>query len=161
MTEIRSDTELRNLLGNILEDTIEKVSDKVLEMLIEYINKYVYGSNPKPNEIYYNGTRKPTYEFREAFRWDEMKKGLIEISRMLFYDPSKMRHDADTYLHGSKVGGDSRANLADILNVSGFTSSWNWKKSEPYWDNFIDDLFKGELDKMFTEAFKYYGIIRS
>lgn len=158
MPDIKSDAQLRLMMGQVSEAVIESVSEIILKKLQDNIWRDTYMSDYYPNVEYYGGSGKPTGQFVSAFQWSRIFYSIKKLTRELYYDPSDMKYDPDTYLHGSKVGGDARESLADILNVDGYTSSWNWKKRKPYWDNTIRELFEGKIiEKEFQKALKQYG----
>jgi hypothetical protein len=148
---IKNDAELLAVLGVAIEQVINNVSDRVIVLLQENIKRYVLTQESDWYER--------TGEFINAFRWDQLHASLNNFSRMLFYDPTTMHFDMDKFIHGSPWGGDATDNLADILNVEGYTSSLQWKLSHPYWDITIRQLFDGgQLENIFREEFLRVGL---
>lgn len=164
-TDINNDAELIKILQSILEQVIEKVAKRVEFSLSTYIMRDVYHSHGV-NAVYHDGSRTPTYEFLNAWKFTPtVKSGLLNLTKELYYDWNSMRFDGDSWLHGSNIEGwgDSRQYLAQILNGDTQLSSlWMTRQRKDYWDNFIEDLLdKKKLDNWFSEEFKKFGIRRS
>jgi hypothetical protein len=174
-------------LKPIVDSVLEDVSGKVLNLLKEHIYRDVYRLEYFPNKIYHGTSYEdkmgggkstfhsyPTFQFLDAWKLSDMKNVVNGSVKELFYDWSGMDFDAETWLHGSKWG-DARENLAEILNVYGYTSSLMVssvvghyvpndrpfsKLRAPYYELFLVDLFvKGELITMFVEAFAERGFV--
>lgn len=159
MPDIKNNTMLVKMLSKVASEVIFQVSSDMLEVLANDIMEYTYGV--LPNAYYYNGTGMPTFQFLEAFKLSDVQQKMNEIVTELYYDWQTMDYDPSTYLHGTTWSGDLRQELADILNVSGYTGFSN-KDREPYWDIFIQDMFSGGLEKLFDkytkQEFKKFGI---
>jgi len=144
---ITNDEQMIMMLGGIASKVIEKVSTDMLFILKGYINDETY--TDVPNAWYYNGDKKPTYQFREAFEFTKIENKMKQIVTELFYNWQEMSYDPDTFLHGSPWNGDMRQQLADILNVDGSTGFSN-KIRQPYWDDYIKAMFdQNGLTKLF------------
>lgn len=158
---ITNDIEMATMLSNIASKVIEKVSKDMLFILKEYINDETY--DPLPNAYYYNGSGKPTFQFREAFEFTQIENKIKQVVTELFYNWQEMSYDPDTFLHGSPWNGDMRQQLADILNVDGSTG-FSTKIRKPYWDDYIKEMFdQNGLTKLFDvymrQEFGKQGII--
>jgi hypothetical protein len=146
-------------------EALEAASEEILEIFKrKYVEKYIYNSHGK-NSIYHAGSGKPSYEFRDAWRFTELRKQLNIISTELWYNPGRLEFDMDTFKHGSlySTPPDSRASLMDILNKSGYSSSlWlSVSRSVPYWDKFLEDAFSGGLlNKVITKHFTSRGFVK-
>ena len=156
----RNNAELTAMLMPIASNVIKLVSDGMLTVLQRHIDDETY--DPLPNADYYNGSGTPTFQFKHAFEFTEVQTQMNEVVSELFYNWQNMSYDPDTFLHGSSWNGDMRERLADILNTNGSTGFSN-KVREPYWDNFITELFdNGGLEKLFDvymrQEFNILGI---
>lgn len=161
--QIRNEQDLRKIMQKAVNDVILVVSEKLLVKLKEQIKQDVY---TEPNTWY-----ERTGEFENAFVWGSIRKGINSITREMSYDSSRVKHDGK-WVHGNP-GRSSAENLADILNLAfnsyepGYTSSLKFGDRyfshyrRPYWENYIELLFdKNGLEKMFTEEFSKYGIVK-
>jgi len=171
-TLIKNSQILRAVLETAIEEVIREVSDKVSKRLKENINEYTYFFDYYPNQIYYNGTRTATHEFRDkAWTWTDIRKSSNSIKRKLFYDwkqLSKMGSGEDTWKHGSLIEGwgrDGRQYLAENLNIEGHRSSLRVgnrffdKERRAFWDITIKELFdEGQLEKWLIEGFTKRGL---
>lgn len=155
------------LVEKAVEEALEAITAEVLVIFKrDYVMKYVYESH-MPNVKYHNNTRKPTYEFLEAWDWTALRKKVNSISKELWFDSSKLSHDEPSYLHGSKYSTpeDVRDKLMDILNKAGRSSSL-WLSSTAirpvaYWDKFLDDFIDGgEMDRIITKHFASKGFVK-
>lgn len=164
-------------LNSVIEEVLESVSKRVLDALKQHIYKDTYKFEYWPNRMYHSrgaGDGYPTFQFLDAWKLSEMKRTVSGAVKELFYDYSGMDFEAESWLHGSRWG-DARENLAEILNVAGYTSSLMVssvvghyvpndrpfsKFRAPYYDLFITDMFaKGELQSIFVEEFAEMGFI--
>lgn len=163
--DIRSEQDLNQFLERAIEEALDAASEELLEVFKKkYIQKYVYESHGI-NEIYHGGSGKPTREFSEAWDWTKIKKQLNLLTKELWYNPSKLGFDMETFKHGSPYSTppDSRASLMDILNKSGYSSSlWlSVNRDVPYWDKFVEDCFSGGLlERTLSKHFLAKGFIR-
>jgi len=176
---IRQKGDFVKLMNPILSKVINNMEKDIRSILREYITKYVYDygttmnadsysddDNEYPtepsklNRVYWNGTGMPTYEFLNAWIWEKVSSNVSSITTRLFNDPTLMRYDPETYLHGSNSTGDMRKELANILNVDGVSSGdFPLKERKPYWDYLIEDLFdKGLMDAIFYKACEDNGL---
>jgi hypothetical protein len=155
-------------MEGIVEEVINDVSWELTTMLEDYIKMFTYRFEYYPNSVYHNKSHEPTYEFLRAWKWSKIRKEVKSMFMEMQYDSSDMRYDPKTWLHGS-YSGDARENLADILNVTGYTSSLMApsgtrllsKLRMPYWDLYIEALFsRGKLNQMFDKEFRRFGIKR-
>lgn len=142
----------------LAEEALEEIAEEVLDLFKkEYISRYAYISNPQLYER--------TMQFRESWKWTELKKFVKTLSKEMYYDPSGMTFNPEKFQHGSKYSTppDVRDNLMDILNKKGYSSSlWlSVYRETPYWDRFIADMFQGgALDKIIDKHFRSKGFIR-
>jgi len=171
MQNITNNGQLGIIFNNIAENVIGIVSEKMYDSLQEIIQRDVYDAAEgiEPRKWYLPPDKKPTYEFKKAFHFEEIRSKLTEVTRRLFYDWMSMsvgttnEESADgksgTYVHTQ--GGDFRQQMAEAFNIDGFVSGdFNnvSRKREPYWDNFIMLWFDAEiLDGEFTAALAQYG----
>jgi hypothetical protein len=156
MATIRNDATLRAEMEKAAREALEGATKEILEVFKkEYVLKYAYISNPKKYER--------TMEFLNSWEWEDIKKAFKSLSTVMFYNPDLMHtFDPDRFIHGSKYSSppDVRDNLMDILNKKGFSSSlWlSVYRDTPYWDKFIQDMFKGGLlDRILTKHFSKVG----
>jgi hypothetical protein len=146
------------------EKIISRVSKKVLKQLQDNIIEHVYKSHPG-NKVYFDGSRKPTMEFFNAWKWAELEKTVTGVCRELFYSWQDMGVNEGGYKHSSVSANwpiDTRMQLADYLNVDGYDSSlWISVKREPYFNITIKELFEdGLLDKWFDQEAKKIGFTK-
>jgi len=159
MPQIKTEQDLKKIMEQATKKAIQGASNEILELFQEeYLKKIAYISNPKMYQR--------TNEFFESWNFTDVKKLLNIISTELWYNPSKLvTFDSDNFIHGSKYSSppDVRDNLEKILNKSGYSSSlWlSVKRSAPYWDTFIYDMFSGgQLDKIVSKHFVANGFTR-
>lgn len=159
-------------MQDIAEEVIEQVSFDLAKLLVDYIDMFVYKYEYFPNQTYYKGSGKPTYEFRKAWKISKIKPTVKGITQEIYYDWQSMSYDPDTWKHGSNVPGwpqDAREQLADWLNVTGYTSGLSLngtrplsKLRMPYFDIWTEKLFdKNEIRNRLDKEFKSYGIVRT
>jgi hypothetical protein len=163
--KISSEAALKKALEDILERIIKKVSEKILKQLQKDIIENVYKSH-SPNRVYFDNTRKPTMEFYRAWKWDEVTRGVNELTRTLFHDWESMGVDEGGYKHSSVSANwpiDTRQFLPEYLNVDGHDSSlWISVTRRPFWDCFLEKMFTGGMiDKWFEEELKKAGMIKN
>ena len=159
---IQNQADLSSVIENQARKAIEEATEEVLDLFKEkYVQAMVYDSH-EPNKDYYNKSKTPTGEFKEAWLWTDIKKSANRLITTFFYNPSLLSHDAPTFLHGSTFGSptDAREDLAAILNKTGPSSS-HWIsviRPQAYFDEFIQDMFdNGDLEKILTKYFVKYG----
>lgn len=142
---------------------IRNVSKRVLELLQDNIKEYVYNSHG-PNSVYLNGSKKPSYEFLNAWKWDDIEKNIQGVTRRLFYNWQGMGVDEGGYKHSSVSEYwpiDTREYLADYLNVHGKDSSlWISVERQPFWNITIAELEAQFIYKWFDEEARKLGLIR-
>lgn len=171
---ISNENELIKVMKEAVRKALDGVTKDVLQIFREeYIMKMVYEEHI-PNSRYYNNSRTPTYEFKDAWDWSAIREDVKELSTQLWYDGSTLSFDEigddwrnDTYLHGSRYSTppDVRMHLMDILNKKGRSSSL-WLSStavrkRAYWTEFIKDMItRGELEKIVTKHFVANGFIK-
>lgn len=165
-TVITTSLELSIILENIAEEVINDVAEEVLKIVKERIMLDVYKFDYFPNKRYWNDTGMPTFQFLNAFQWQNgFDRRIGGISKLFSYRPETMEYDPFTSLHGNLID-DLREELAGILNVSGKDENnvYGGKRRQPYWDNILYELFStsegqvGGLDVLFTKAFQKRGI---
>jgi hypothetical protein len=164
MTDIQNETQLQQELEKIIEKVFEIVSEKISQRLKAQIYKDVFTEK--------NTWYERTGDFERSWKWGSVKKSLLTITKELGYDPSDMNWNPKRWEHGNP-GRSSVDNLADILNLAfndyraGYTSGLMFGNRHfshfrrPYWENLIESLFdRGELERMFTQEFARYGIVK-
>jgi hypothetical protein len=161
---ITNDWDMYSVLSKITVNVIQKVSECVADDLWESIQQNTYELGGLPNVSYYEkNDHMPTFQFKNAFFFDEIVNNLKEIFSELSYHWEKMDVDLPTLLHGSPSSGDMREKLAEILNVND-QFFYETKPRMPYWDIFIEDEFsngkiKRYFDKYMREEFTKIGAI--
>ena len=160
MATIKNESELLSVMEEAAREALEAVTEEVLRLFKSaYIRKYVYGSHGK-NIVYYDGSRKPTYEFEDAWVWTEIKKQLKSLVTTMWYDPSNMKFHMNTFLHGSKYSTppDVRDNLPAILEGKQSSLWLSVYRPIKFYEKFIEDMFdKGELEKIIIKHFEANG----
>jgi hypothetical protein len=146
------------ILKKAITSCIEHLSDKILECVQDHIQKDTYGS--LPNKVYNNGTGNPTFEFKNAFKFEGIKNSVKEISNKLFYDWTTMStpSQSNKYLHGNfNEGQDRRSILAELLNVNGIDggNDWGGKERQAFWDNALKDI-NNKFDGWAREAYNKF-----
>jgi hypothetical protein len=178
MADIKNEAEMLALLERVTTEIIQEVSQQVLGDLRISIRKFAYNDDPLgegigqgiPNRKYLGGEFDgisetqitpglPSGEFLDSWEFTPLVKTVNTITATLFNNWETMEFDADQYKHGSKLWGDARQFLQEILNerkeaYSGWTSSWAWKYiAYGYWDEFIKEMYdKGKISKYFRDA---------
>lgn len=150
---IRTDDDLEKVFTPIINKVVENMAKRIDKLLTQHINTDTYGINKNvtgtpPINLYYLGgdgtanSGTPSYEFRD-FAWSmKVSQGVFS----LFFDSGRMSPPSQSkpFLHGNIYAGeDRRAQLAEILNVSGEAPHGDFdsgKNRQPFWDNFLDDL---------------------
>lgn len=145
----------------ILEPVIDKATKYFLAELRENILKYAYQSDEarpvgrkKDGTVsrysggvawYLGGTRQPSFEFLEAFKWKDLQFTAQSVIAKMIYDWQSMEYDGSDgmYKHGNESSwGDVRSMLDEYLNKDGFTSShWLARRVKPYWDRTMKKMF--------------------
>lgn len=139
-----------------MEEALEAITEEVLDLFRkEYIRKYVYNSHGS-NVDYHAGSGVPTYEFENAWDWTPIRRQVNSLVTELWYNPSRLTFDADTFKHGSIYSRpeDVRASLMDILNKTGYSSSlWlSVSRDTAYWEQFLIDMFdSGKLGQIINK----------
>lgn len=176
---IETKQELTAEIMKLTKRALNKLGDKLLDELSEQILKDTYNADYMPNMVYYGGKYgddnygfyEPTYEFLEA--WNKTinaSKAKNESSISIGYNPKALSAKP----HRSIVTGkDVRKNLANMLDVEGYTSSLEVgsmgnpemgieatirnvsKYRRPYWKNFMNKLRKrGLMRKLIQQSAK-------
>lgn len=147
----------------ILEPVIDKATKYFLAQLRENILKYAYqgdearitgrkrdGSGTVTSTSggvawYLGGTRTPSFEFLEAFKWKDLQITAQSVIAKMIYDWQGMEYDGSEgmYKHGNTYSwGDARSMLDIWLDKDGFTSShWLARRVKPYWKITIKKMF--------------------
>lgn len=159
MGGLNNSFEIQMMMRNqILEPIIDKATKYFLAHLRENILKYAYqGDEARPTRKktgekysggvswYLGGTRRPSFEFLEAFKWKDLQKTSKSVIAKMVYDWQSMEYDgsADMYKHGNEYSwGDARSMLDEWLNKDGQTSThWLARSVKPYWKKTIDRMF--------------------
>lgn len=157
---ITNQKDFDKILNAAITKCIGDISNKILECVQDHIWQDVYSYAYYPNVAYDNGSGTPTFEFRDAFRFEGIKKSVDEISNRLFYDWSTMSKPSQSnkYLHGNfNKGEDRRSILADLLNVNGIDggNDWGGKERNAFWDNALKDI-NSKFDGWAREAYNKY-----
>lgn len=141
---------------------IEKLTKFFMAHLRENILKYAYqGDEARPTgrknpsgvghtkyrggvAWYLEGTRTPSYEFLEAFKWKPLEITMQSVIAKMIYDWQSMEYDGSdgVYKHGNMSSwGDVRDMLDVYLNQNGVTSShWLARAVRPYWKITIERM---------------------
>jgi hypothetical protein len=164
MTDIQNEAQMQKELEKIIEKVFEVVSGKVAQKLQQQIRKDVYTEK--------NSWYERTGDFERSWKWGEVKKNLLTITKEFKYDPTDMNWNPKRWEHGNP-GRSAVDNLADILNLAfnnyraGYTSNMMFGDRHfshfrrPYWENLIESLFdNGEMERMFTQEFAKYGVVK-
>jgi len=133
---------------------VSYISDKILECVQSHIWDDVYRYDYFPNRKYEDGTKMPTFQFLNAFKFEEMKIKSDEISAKLFYDWQKMEPPSlnHPFTHGVYGVEDTRSVLAELLNVTGISG---YKKRNAFWDNAIEEI-EQKFNLWAREAYNKY-----
>ena len=155
---ITNQEQFDKVLKNALIKCVGYLSDKILKCVQDHIQKDTYGK--LPNKEYNNGTGMPTFEFKNAFRFEGIKSSVNDISNRLFYDWSTMHapSQSNKYLHGNfDEGVDRRSILAELLNVDGIDggNDWGGKERKAFWDNALEEI-EQNFDSWAKEAYNKY-----
>jgi hypothetical protein len=167
MANIKNNSDLTFHFRVIAEKVIENVSKIVVDELKFWINLQVYDAaqREKERDWYVDYTKEPTYEFREAFHFDEITKSANTVITKLFYDWATMSvgttGEKGNYIHTQN--GDFRQFMAEAFNVDDFVEGdFKDRKREPYWDTFISTMFASSgasdsLSAYFASELARYG----
>lgn len=166
--DIASEQGLAAAIEILVKEALEDITKEVLDQFKKnYIRKYVYSSpdSHSPNKLYHGGTGTPTFEFEKAWDWTPVKKQLKSLVTEMWFNPSRMTFNSDSFRHGSIYSRpeDVRASLMDILNKDGYSSSlWlSVKRKEAYWDKFLEDMIDdGQLGKIIEKHFVAKGFVK-
>lgn len=155
---ITNQKQFDEVIKKAISNCVSYISDKILECVQDHIQKDTYGE--LPNKVYNNGTGNPTFEFKNAFKFEGIKSSVNEISNKLFYDWSTMHapSQSNEYLHGNfNKGEDRRSILAELLNVNGIDgeNDWGGKERSAFWDNAIGEI-EQKFDLWAREAYNKY-----
>ena len=159
MYNITSDNQVYLIVMGAMEKVFKGVQKEVEELLRENIDLMVYTGE---NEWYYNNSKKPTYEFKKAFHFDDIKRTAKGLTSLLFYDwENRMESDESTWKHFGVLeengfNRDTRSEMADAFNISGIVpGNFKSRSREPYWDNFIEQLYgAGIFDDIVSKHMK-------
>jgi uncharacterized phage-associated protein len=163
--DIRSEQELIAIMEQKAGEAMEAAADEIHELFQrEYVLKHVYDSHGG-NMVYHAGMGQPTLEFMEAWVWTPLRKEASRLVKEMWYNPSTMSFNIDTFLHGSKYSRPEnvKASLMDILNKKGYSSSLWLSVYRPiaYWDKFISDMFdNGKLERILSKHFLEKGFTK-
>lgn len=165
MIQIRNNNQLTDIFQLVATNVISVVGEKMKESLHEYINQMTYevAQSQYPREWYSEGTKQPTYEFREAFKLDEIERNIDGVVAHLFYDWMSMTLGTTgkdgNYIHTQD--GDFRERMAEAFNVDAFVYGdfpTRARQREPYWDTFITVWFDvGMLEDEFSKELAKWG----
>ena len=147
----KNQKELDAAIKAALEKCVSYLSDKILDCLQKHIMDDVYNFDQNKNTWYV-----PTFDFKNAFKFEGVKSKINEVSNKLFYDWQSMR--LGNWHHGNKDGSvDRRERLAEILNVSGINGDYDFRGKErnQFWDNAIKEIDEN-FDTWAREAYNLY-----
>ena len=157
MIGVNNDKELLKIMNDIISDALTEVGEKVFEHLMNNLDKWIYNYN-KPNISYAYGKGEPTGDFKRSWTTMQTQNG-NEHKALIYNEPEEMRLDEYNHIHGSLSLGDLRNDLAAILNEGyGDKSNW-WDSPRPYWDELMELISKGYVDKLFKSACQRRGLI--
>ena len=162
--DIVSDVQLKVVMNGILSDVIGRVSDRLLEELKKKIKSDVYMSHKK-NSIYPSFSESNS-GFYNSFKWTEIKKSLVNLTREMFYDWQSLRSPPSGFYRYESASKDwprdTREKLAEYLNRNGSTDIWiSTDNRIAYWDDFKKDILdSGKIWNIFDQEFKSHGVIR-
>lgn len=161
------------IMKEIAQNLIKDLSNKMIECLKDHIwnDVYIKDHGDPINKIYVGGNGSegsygvPTFEFMNAFRFDNIEKGLNEISTNLVYDYLGMHKHNVSYVdeegnlrtygvHQTKEGEDLREELFDLLNTN---DMFGGKERDKYWDNFLNDV-EANLDTWIEKSLLRQGL---
>jgi hypothetical protein len=148
---LRNHKQVETELNKVLLEILNVLSKEMLSMLREEIQEATYEADYFPNKWYEygdgtDGSGMPSFEFKNAFKWKESKKGSFgEIKKELYYAWQEMTVNKATGRHWDN-GKDIRKKLAEYLNVD---DVFGGKERFAYWDNFIN-----QMDTVFYDLFE-------
>lgn len=161
------------IMKEIAQNLIKDLSNKMIECLKDHIwnDVYIKDHGDPINKIYVGGNGSegsygvPTFEFMNAFRFDNIEKRLNEISTNLVYDYLGMHKYNVSYVdeegnlrtygvHQTKEGEDLREELFDLLNTN---DMFGGKERDKYWDNFLNDV-EANLDTWIEKSLLRQGL---
>ena len=164
---------VNDMLKDIAQNLVKDLSEKMIECLKDHIwnDVYIKDHGDPTNKIYVGGDGSdgsyglPTFEFMNAFRFDDITKGINDISTNLVYDYLGMHKYNVSYVdeygenktygvHQTVEGEDLREQLFDLLNTD---EIFGGKERDKYWDNFINDI-ETNLDTWITQSLNKQGI---
>jgi len=186
-TPVSTQEDLQKMIAGILAEAMREISGTIFNTLKGYIMRDTYsdgawygsiemGMEMKENKTYLaskqqinlltgGSTSKPSWEFlNKAFNIKNTERTASRVTEELFYDYGRMTFRPDLYQHGSVELGDMREHMADIMNVSDVDdpNDHGGKHREPFWDNFINDIFANggnAIKQIFDKVFAEYGIV--
>jgi hypothetical protein len=169
-TLIENSAMFKQVFSEIAKMAIDSVASEVYGkeenkgLLYGNILGYTYGFNLGriKNEMYWNETQEPTYEFLNSFEWTSTVDTPFGTTKKLYYNSDLMAYDPETYKHGSQKRGDQREVLADLLNVSGMDrdSDFGGRWREPFWNITLSELEKAIPD-FFDDILYAQGFTRT
>jgi hypothetical protein len=154
MSPASNDAELIKMISKDIEKCTDSLGQFALNQIIQSVWSEVYS---------YIGSGK--------YHRQGMKGGFIgswkkkttpfngtEITSEIASDPTSMVLDEDNFIHGSKSGGDRRADLPRLIQ-EGLGYDWNFSLSRDYWTLIEDMTSNGVFDQVFEAEMHKRGII--
>ena len=178
---VKNKKELESLILSKSQKALNLITNEVYDILRTNISLYTYGYDVESpdikgpiNKAYENGTKEPTYEFRdEAWVKQEAQIAAKKIASAIYYDGMRMSPPTSShpYRHGkfdTSTGEviDRREYLAEVLNVFGVAGDRDWpakglenqgKVRKPFFDLTLFQL-ENQWDDIVRRNFKKVGI---
>ena len=107
---VSSQSQLRNHMNMAIQRSINELIEKIENVIKEHVNTDVYAVGGG-REYYHDGSAEPTGQLRDSIKVDIVQEGM-SIYFDVTNDPTIMKSDPDTFLHGS--------NYYSPSDVSGF-----------------------------------------
>ena len=157
---INNQKQFDKILQSALKLIIGYLQVKIEDCLKEHIWNDVYRFDYFPNEIYEDYSKYPSFQFLDAFVFEDIKILAKEVSSEMVYDWASMQTPTSShpYTHGNYYEGiDRRKSLAELLNVKCVDggNDWGGKKRNAFWDETIKEINKN-FDKWVKEACNKY-----
>ena len=168
MVAVSNELELRNLFISDLADMLDEVMNSLLGEqgqegdLLKIIKKDVYNVySPKDYQRQkYNGGLLGSWK-QSSF--SNATISAKEITSSITHDPDMMNIDATSFIHGSHYYDqeDMREYIAKMINdgTSGPMFGYGeWTIPRPFWDDFIELIRSGKIEKLFEKQMRSRGI---
>lgn len=157
---INNQKQFDTMLKERLELIIEYLQIQIEDCIKDHIWTDVYSYDYFPNVKYEDASRHPSFQFLDAFVFEDIKILAKEVSTEMIYDWESMQSPSAShpYTHGNYFEGiDRRKSLASLLNVKGIDSGndWGGKERNAFWDEAIKEINQ-KFDKWAKEACNKY-----